>query len=482
MSLLKYVIKSKRSVIIVTTLALIILSVITVESRSRSKKTPFVPTAPVGFASPKPAQRSILASATNPINDPQFFVREQYLDFLNRDPDDSGLNFWSSNITQCGSDAACTEVKRINTSAAFFLSIEFQNTGYLVYRTYKVAYGNLSGKPVPITLQQFLPDTQAIGNGVIVNQDNWQQRLETNKQAYFNVFVMRDQFAALYPQTMTPEQFVDTLNTNAGGMLSQATRDSLVNDLKTGVKTRAQALRMVAEDQTLQIIEFNKAFVLMQYFGYLKRNPDDAPDQDFSGWQFWLNKLNQFNGNYINAEMVKAFIESDEYQKRFDTQVWNSYSNPQLGFTFAYPNLNGPTSVDVSSSTTGPTPSQVVKIYTDNLPAAPSFMITVADNPNRLHLQTWFQENVDVNNLLTNANTFQPRILSNGATALILTNDIPDEFNDEGGYVDYAYWMSPSRGQVYSITLGGDTNLAYLGYSESAAHDLILRVAETFSY
>ena len=50
--------------------------------------------------------------------------------------------------------------------------------------------------------------------------------------------------------------------------------------------------------------------------GYLRRNPNDAPDLDFSGYNFWLNKLNLFNGNFVNAEMVKAFINSGEYRHR----------------------------------------------------------------------------------------------------------------------------------------------------------------------
>ncbi|MBA3356075.1 MAG: hypothetical protein H0U18_09090, partial [Pyrinomonadaceae bacterium] len=75
--------------------------------------------------------------------------------------------------------------------------------------------------------------------------------------------------------------------------------------------------RSVAEHSTLTLQEFNKAFVLMQYFGYLRRNPNDAPDIDFGGYNFWLAKLNQFNGNFVNAEMVKAFIVSGEYRQRF---------------------------------------------------------------------------------------------------------------------------------------------------------------------
>ncbi len=83
------------------------------------------------------------------------------------------------------------------------------------------------------------------------------------------------------------------------------------------VAKRASVLRSVAEDVDLKNAEFNKAFVLMQYFGYLRRNPNDAPDADFSGYNFWLGKLNQFNGNFVNAEMVKAFITSIEYRRRF---------------------------------------------------------------------------------------------------------------------------------------------------------------------
>jgi hypothetical protein len=86
---------------------------------------------------------------------------------------------------------------------------------------------------------------------------------------------------------------------------------------RTNAKARAQVLRSVAEDPDLNSAEFNRAFVLMQFFGYLRRNPNDAPDSDYTGYDFWLTKLNQFNGNFVNADMVKAFINSSEYRQRF---------------------------------------------------------------------------------------------------------------------------------------------------------------------
>jgi hypothetical protein len=130
--------------------------------------------------------------------------------------------------------------------------------------------------------------------------------------------VERPSFEARYLGTTT-EQYVDGLNANVGGALSQEERDGLVNDLKTGAKTRAEVLRAVAEHPAVTRRESNQAFVLMQYFGYLRRNPDDAPElnRDFAGYQFRVSKLNEFNGDFVKAEMVKVFISSDEYRQRF---------------------------------------------------------------------------------------------------------------------------------------------------------------------
>ncbi|MGI8897683.1 MAG: hypothetical protein ACR2IB_04735, partial [Pyrinomonadaceae bacterium] len=198
-----------------------------------------------------------------------------------------------------------------------FLSIEFQETGYLIYRMFKAAYGDMPGTPVPLTRQEFLPDTQRVGLGVVVGTPGWEQALETNKNAFAGEFVARSRFTTAFPPGRTAEQFVDTLNANAGGPLTQAERNQLVSELASGAKTRAQVLRSVAEDADFARAEFNKAFVLMQYFGYLRRNPNDPPDTSFAGYNFWLNKLNQFNGNFVQAEMVKAFISSGEYRQRF---------------------------------------------------------------------------------------------------------------------------------------------------------------------
>ncbi|MCM3872255.1 MAG: carboxypeptidase regulatory-like domain-containing protein [Pyrinomonadaceae bacterium] len=263
-------------------------------------------------------------SGANPMQGAAFFVRQHYLDFFNREPDATGLAFWTNQITSCGSDAACIDLKRANVSGAFFLSIEFQETGYLVYRMYKAAYGNLPGAPVPLEFIEFLPDRQQIGNGVVVGNPGFAEVLENNKQAFTADFVARSRFVTAYPTTLTPTEFVTALFTNAGVTPSLADRDATINEFAGAVDTedtgaRERALRRVAENSSLSQQEFNKAFVLMQYFGYMRRNPNQAPEAglNFDGFNFWLNKLNQFNGNFVNAEMVKAFIVSGEYRQRF---------------------------------------------------------------------------------------------------------------------------------------------------------------------
>ena len=255
---------------------------------------------------------------------PEFFVRQHYVDFLNREPDAGGLAFWIGNFTQCGGDQQCLDVRRVNVSAAFFLSIEFQETGYLVYRAYKSAYGDATSPNVPGTVpvvrfEEFLPDTQRIGNGVQVGVGDWQRQLEENKAAYMLDFTQRPRFLNAYPLTLTPAQFVDRLDTNAGLVLSPTEHGQLVVEL-TGNNTlagRASVFRKVAEDADLRRRETNRAFVLMQFYGYMRRNPDDPQDTDFRGWKFWLDKLEQFGGDFVRAEMVKAFITSTEYRNRF---------------------------------------------------------------------------------------------------------------------------------------------------------------------
>jgi hypothetical protein len=252
-----------------------------------------------------------LAVSGNDIDNTTLFVEQHYRDFLDREPDDGGLNFWSGEIQKCGGDAACVDGMRVNTSAAFFLSIEFQETGYMLYRFNKASFGVMPRR------NEFLVEMQAAAQGLVVGATGWQQKLEANKRAAADRWVASAAFQNLYGG-MSNEQYVDALFANAGLATGMPERFELVEGLRTGSLTRADVLRRVADNAGFRQRESNRAFVLMQYFGYLHRNPDEGSDTDMRGFDFWLKKLDDNGGDFHRAQMVKAFIDSIEYRNRFE--------------------------------------------------------------------------------------------------------------------------------------------------------------------
>jgi hypothetical protein len=244
------------------------------------------------------------SGVVNPLDTPEYFVRQHYLDFLGREPDEAGFNFWSDQIIECGTDQACTTRRKENVSAAYFLSIEFQQTGGLVDGLYRASYG------VRPNFAQFMPDTRTVGQGVQVGKQGWESLLQANKEAFATAFVNRPAFRAAY-DGLSNEDYVGTLIAHTGVSFTSAERETLVSGLSDGSMTRAGVLRSIAENNRFVSAKFNDTFVMMEYMGYLRR------DADPSGFQFWLDKLNQFGGNFEQAEMVKAFILSSEFRDRF---------------------------------------------------------------------------------------------------------------------------------------------------------------------
>ena len=288
------------------------------------------------------SQAFTVSSATpppNPIDDARQFVKQQYRDFLNREADQAGEDFWTDNITKCNDPARlpagqtvaqCTLRQRETTSGAFFLSPEFQYTGYYVLRMYKGALGR---QP---KLSEFTPDAQFVGSGIIVNGQLSAAKINQNKADFAAQFVNCTdatkyrcaEFKAIY-DGLNNQQYVDRLFQTTGVNASASDRTALVNGLNAipATETRASVLQKVVDGivviaegsqtfttsygQAFYTQESNRAFVQLEYFGYMKRDPDDA------GYAFWLGKLNQFGGNFVNAEMVLAFISSPEYRARF---------------------------------------------------------------------------------------------------------------------------------------------------------------------
>jgi cytochrome c peroxidase len=292
------------------------------------------PNAPGGVSVTPAFKMTIFGAAPlttpNPIDEPRQFVKQQYRDFLNREADQAGEDFWTDNITRCSdplrrpagqTEAQCTDQQRETTSAAFFLSPEFKYTGYFVYRFFKGALGR---QPL---LSEFTPDMQSVGAGIIVNSQLSAAKIEANKTAYANQFVSKPEFIAIYGG-LGNQEYVDKLFETTTISASAADKAALVNGLNSNpaTETHASVLQKVVDGtvvisegneqfttsygQAFYNLEFNRAFVQMEYFGYLRRDPDAA------GYAFWLGKLNLY-GNYLDAEMVKSFIVSPEYRSRF---------------------------------------------------------------------------------------------------------------------------------------------------------------------
>ena len=238
----------------------------------------------------------------NPLEDAQFFVAQHYLDFLNRPADAEGLQYWTQQLNQCGADAACISQRRLAVSAAFFMEQEFQQTGYTVYRLYKAAYGQ---RP---SYAQFMADRGQLVGG---------PQLAASTVELANQFVRRAEFQQAYPDSLSADDFVKQLYESAGLRRSLLAQRQAIAGLTSNNKSRAQVLLELSETKAFKQREYNAAFVLMQYFGYLRRDPDQG------GYDFWLHVLNNREpGNYRG--MVCSFITSREYQERFSSVVTRS--------------------------------------------------------------------------------------------------------------------------------------------------------------
>jgi hypothetical protein len=238
------------------------------------------------------------------IDDSDFFVSQHYVDFLNRFPDTSGMGYWTNELNKCAStDAACLNVRRVGVSAAFFVENEFQNTGSFVYRLYK---GGLARSPV---YSEFMPDRRQVVGGA---------NLDQSKIAFADAFVQRPEFTQAYQSATTAATFVDALTANlkaGSGIDIAGQRSALINLYGTGgsmAQSRSLVLREAIENAAFKQSVYYPSFVLMQYYGYLRRDPDPG------GFAFWLDVVtNKEPGNFRG--MVCSFITSAEYQLRFGT-------------------------------------------------------------------------------------------------------------------------------------------------------------------
>ncbi len=225
------------------------------------------------------------------IDDNDFFIQQHYIDFLARMPEPGGFQGWMNVMNGCGTTTP-PPCDRIEVSSAFFRSDEFQVRRYFVYRFYSVSF-----KRVPL-YAEFIPDARRVSGF------QTDQQLEASKVAFINDFMARQEFKTKY-DALSNADFVNTLVSTAGVTIGNS--QQLINDLNAATKTRAQVLRAISEASEVYNKYYNEAFVVMQYHGYLRRDPDIL-------YLDWINTMNQ-TGDY--RTMINGFMNSAEYRNRF---------------------------------------------------------------------------------------------------------------------------------------------------------------------
>jgi len=241
----------------------------------------------------------------NPLESPEFFVRQQYGAFLGREPEQGGLDFWAGQLRACGANADCVRQKRLDVSAAFFIAQEFQDSGLYLYDLYEGALGR---RP---EFTEYAADRPQVVGG---------PTLEAEKAAFALSFIERTEFTTAYPLTMNNEVFVDAVlqkTQQTSGLNLESQRAALLSLYEGGAsvsESRSLVVRKVIEGAAFKQTQYNAGFVLAEYFSYLGRNPDQG------GYEFWLNVLNTTDRSNYRG-MVCSFVTSAEYQRRFSTVV-----------------------------------------------------------------------------------------------------------------------------------------------------------------
>ncbi|HEX5702989.1 MAG TPA: hypothetical protein VFX97_07300 [Pyrinomonadaceae bacterium] len=188
----------------------------------------------------------------------------------------------------------------------YALLIEFPRTSFFVYRLYKTSYARLPRR------DEFMAAMKKLGQGVFVGSPNGESQLSANQTSLLNEWMQGAEFKTLY-ESRSNAEFVDMLLRNTNEQLGGAARDQLVNRLDSGADTRASVLLRFIEDERFRTREYNSAYVLAHFFGYLGRNPGDPPDKDLSGFNYWLSVLDRTGDR---RSLSRAFLESSEYKSR----------------------------------------------------------------------------------------------------------------------------------------------------------------------
>ncbi len=157
----------------------------------------------------------------------------------------------------------------------------------------------------------FIRDIQILGRGVIPGMEDQDKELQKNLNEFAAKWVERIAFEERYAR-VNDEQYVNLLIANTGISLSPAERATILSGLSAGTDSRADVLLKVVGLPSFIQKEQNRSLVLLHYFGYFRRNPDEPPDYSLNGFNFWIEDLER---NHNPAKLSAAFAESIEYKE-----------------------------------------------------------------------------------------------------------------------------------------------------------------------
>jgi uncharacterized repeat protein (TIGR01451 family) len=272
---------------------------------------------------------------TNPLDtaDAQFFVRQQYLDLLGREPTANELSSGAAAITQCSGEAACIKSKRAEITQSVFM--HYSQAAAYVFRLYRASYGNTQPLPAPDTADlaeakkypaysAFFRDRVSLAEGA---------ELAATQLALAIAFVKRPEFLQKYPIPAYPDgaSFVDavlnTIKKDIGvDLATQRTALISVFDQAGGFTNGRGAVmyRLAEEAQSNPIAnasfmnaEYNRAIAAIDFFGLLRR---DGTVAELNARKAMLDEA-ALRDTSAHKTLIDGFLNSIAYRGRFGTTI-----------------------------------------------------------------------------------------------------------------------------------------------------------------
>lgn len=183
---------------------------------------------------------------------------------------------------------------------------QYRSWSQAVYRFYVASFGRMP------RYSEFLPVAQEISHGITVDAPEAPEQLNNRMRQFAASWVELTKFKALY-KDVGNKAYIDALTRNAGITIDAAEREAMIDKLNRGTMTRGEVILSIVNSKAFVEKENARSLVLLHYFGYFHRNPDDPPDNNLNGFNFWIKEVQKSGGSSI---LAGAFLESIEYNQK----------------------------------------------------------------------------------------------------------------------------------------------------------------------